>query len=188
MDVGNMSKPEHDVSNNDPAGAPQAVADTEARPPEMRNWRARVVTRVVHTWFALARGMTLGVRAAAFDGAGRVFLVRHSYVPGWHMPGGGVERGETLYDALVKELREEGNLEITGQAELFAVYFNKGTSRRDHVAFYRCTVRQSAPKRADREIVEAAFFPVDALPDGVTPATRRRLAELAGRMPVSETW
>jgi ADP-ribose pyrophosphatase YjhB (NUDIX family) len=183
-----MSKPEHDVSNNDPARAPQAVDEKASRPPEMRNLRARLVTRVVHSWFALARGMTLGVRAAAFDEGGRVFLVRHSYVPGWHMPGGGVERGETLNDALVKELREEGNLEMIGRAELFAVYFNKGTSRRDHVAFYRCNVTQTAPKRPDREIVESGFFALDALPDGVTPATRRRLEELAGRIPVSETW
>ncbi len=164
------------------------MADAEARPPEMRNWRARLVTRVLHTWFALSRGMTLGVRAAAFDADGRVFLVRHSYVPGWHMPGGGVERGETFNQALTKELREEGNLEISGQAELFAVYFNSGTSRRDHVAFYRCTVRQTAPKRADREIVESGFFALDALPEGVTAATRRRLEELAGHRAVSETW
>lgn len=164
------------------------MADAEARPPEMRNWRARLVTRVLHTWFALSRGMTLGVRAAAFDADGRVFMVRHSYVPGWHMPGGGVERGETFNQALTKELREEGNLEISGQAELFAVYFNSGTSRRDHVAFYRCTVTQTAPKRADREIVKSGFFALDALPEGVTAATRRRLEELAGRRAVSETW
>ena len=188
MDIGNMSKPEHDVSNSDPARAPQAVGGEVARPPEMRNWRARLVTRVIHAWFALTRGMTLGVRAAAFDEAGRVFLVRHSYVPGWHMPGGGVERGETLKDALNKELREEGNLLILGQAELVTVYFNSGTSRRDHVAFYRCKVRQTAPKQPDREIVESGFFPVDALPEGVTAATRRRLEELSGRMPISETW
>ncbi len=93
-----------------------------------------------------------------------------------------------LGDALAKELREEGNLEMIGRAELFAVYFNKGTSRRDHVAFYRCNVTQTAPKRPDREIVESGFFALDALPDGVTPATRRRLEELAGRIPVSETW
>lgn len=183
-----MSKPEHDVSNTDPERAPQAVDGESAPPPEMRNWRARLVTRVIHTWFALTRGMTLGVRAAAFDEAGWVFLVRHSYVPGWHMPGGGVERGETLNDALIKELREEGNLQILGQAELLAVYFNSGTSRRDHVAFYRCTVTQTASKQPDREIVESGFFPVDALPEGVTAATRRRLDELSGRMPISETW
>tara|TARA_R110002012_G_scaffold77282_13_gene195786 strand:- start:20885 stop:21436 length:552 start_codon:yes stop_codon:yes gene_type:complete len=183
-----MSKPEHDVSNNDPARAPQAVAGEVHTPPEMRNWRARLVTRVIHAWFAIARGMTLGVRAAAFDAEGRVFLVRHSYVPGWHMPGGGVERGETLMDALVKELREEGNLEIAGQPELFTIYFNSRTSRRDHVAFYRCTVSQTAPKQPDREIVESGFFALDALPDGVTAATRQRLAELAGEVAVSDVW
>ncbi|MGJ8571264.1 MAG: NUDIX domain-containing protein [Hoeflea sp.] len=154
----------------------------------MRNWRARLVTRVLHAWFALARGMTLGVRAAAFDETGRVFLVRHSYVPGWHMPGGGVERDETLSDALIKELREEGNLDIVGPPELFAVYFNSRTSRRDHVAFYRCTVMQTVAKLPDREIVESGFFALDALPDGVTAATRRRLEELSGRVAISATW
>ena len=187
MDVGNMSKTEHDVSNKGPRSARQADVD-ETPPPEMRNWRARLVTRLIHVWFAASRGMTLGVRAAAFDAEGRVFLVRHSYVPGWHMPGGGVERGETLGEALIKELREEGNLELDGEAELFAVYFNKRTSRRDHVAFYRCIVRQTAPKAADLEILEAGFFAPDALPEGVTPATRRRLAELAGDIETSEVW
>lgn len=176
------------MSNNLRATNRQAAADAPARPPEMRNWRTRIVTRVVHVWFALARGMTLGVRAAAFDAEGRVFLVRHSYVPGWHMPGGGVERGETLAQALAKELDEEGNLELVGAPELFSIYFNSGTSRRDHVAFYRCRVRQLRPKAADREILEAGFFALDALPDGVTPATRRRLAELAGEAPVSDVW
>ncbi|WP_291008192.1 NUDIX domain-containing protein [Hoeflea sp.] len=154
----------------------------------MRSVRARVVTRVIHVWFVLTRSMTLGVRAACFDAQGRVFLVRHSYVPGWHMPGGGVERGETMAAALNKELSEEGNLELTAPAELFAVYFNHRTSRRDHVAFYRCAVRQLAPKQADREIIEAGFFALDALPEGVTAATRRRLAELAGEAPISDFW
>jgi len=46
------------------------------------------------------RGMTLGIRVAVLDGADKVFLIRHSYVPGWHFPGGGVEPGETIRQAL----------------------------------------------------------------------------------------
>ncbi len=158
------------------------------RPPEMRSLKSRLVTRAVHAWFAFARGMTLGVRAACFDGAGRVFLVRHSYVPGWHMPGGGVERGETVREALEKELREEGNLALEGEPDLVAVYLNRQTSRRDHVVFYRCRVRQTAQKRADAEIVESGFFDPSALPQGTTRATRRRLAELECLAPVSQDW
>lgn len=158
-------------------------------PPEMRSWRARLLTRVVHSYFAIARGMTMGVRAACFDAEGRIFLVRHSYVPGWHMPGGGLERGETAYQALVKELREEGNLEMSGPPELFHVYYNRQTSKRDHVVFYRCRdVRQVSPKKPDMEIVESGFFALDALPADTTQATRRRLAELSGSAPPAEFW
>ncbi|WP_394688243.1 NUDIX domain-containing protein [Hoeflea sp.] len=183
-----MRKTKHDVSHSGRQASPQAAGEDHAPPPELRNWRARLVTRVIHIWFALTRGMTLGVRAAAFDDQGRVFLVRHSYVPGWHMPGGGVERGETTGDALAKELCEEGNLEMVGAPELVAVYFNSRTSRRDHVAFYRCTVRQVTPKLPDREILESGFFALDALPEGVTPATQRRLAELGGEVPFRAIW
>ncbi|HTO32712.1 MAG TPA: NUDIX domain-containing protein [Pararhizobium sp.] len=158
-------------------------------PPEMRSWRARLVTRLIHGYFAFARGMTMGVRAACFDEQGRIFLVRHSYVPGWHMPGGGLERSETAFAALVKELREEGNLELTERPDLFHVYFNRLTSKRDHVLFYRCrNVRQITPKKPDFEIVETGFFAVDALPPETTPATHRRLAELAGQTPPADVW
>lgn len=159
------------------------------RPPEKRNVWARLLTGVVHSYFAYARGMTLGVRAACFDPEGRVFLVRHSYVPGWHLPGGGVERRETALQALEKEMREEGNLVAGDPPQLFHFYFNNRTSKRDHVLLYVCeNVRQTTPKQRDREILEAGFFALDALPQGVTPATLRRLEEVAGRARPADFW
>ncbi|WP_438618001.1 NUDIX domain-containing protein [Oryzifoliimicrobium ureilyticus] len=122
--------------------------------------------------------MTLGVRGACFDKDGRIFLVRHSYVPGWHMPGGGVERGETVGQALEKELREEGNLRMLEPPQLIHVYFNSAASARDHVVFYKVLVEQTAPRPADLEIVECGFFALDALPENLSPATQRRLVEL----------
>jgi ADP-ribose pyrophosphatase YjhB (NUDIX family) len=151
---------------------------------------ARLRGRLFHTWFLIRRPMTLGVRALVINEAEQsVFLVRHTYVPGWQMPGGGVETGETLEEALRHELAEEANIEMTGPPRLAAVYFNRMASRRDHVALYVVReFRQIAPKQRDREIAEAGFFPFDRLPEGTTRATRARLAEiLEGRVP-SPDW
>ena len=158
------------------------------RLPSSESWQGKAIGRVIHFYFGLTRGMTIGVRAACFDEAGRVFLVRHSYVAGWHMPGGGVERHETVEEALAKELREEGNLEMTTRPQLFQLYFNRTASKRDHVVFYSVHVTQSAPRPPDREIVECGFFALDALPAGTTKATRNRLLELRGDLPPAQYW
>lgn len=157
------------------------------RPEIQGKWR-RGVIRLLHVYFRFARGMTLGVRAACFDENGHIFLVRHTYVPGWYMPGGGVEIEETATEAIAKELREEGNLELLEEPELLHVYLNMTASRRDHVLFYRARVRQTALRMPDQEIADSGFFSLDALPDGVTRAILDRLAELKGEKPRSDFW
>ena len=149
----------------------------------------RFPTRLFLAYARMRRGMTLGVRAAVFDAEGRVLLVRHSYVPGWYMPGGGVEVGETMQVSLERELVEETGVALTGPAELFGFYWNRGASPRDHVALYVCRAwRQAAPPPRNMEIVDSGFYPPDALPADATEATRRRLAEIAGRSAPSATW
>ena len=148
----------------------------------------RLLVFCAHRVFLMTRGMTLGVRAACFDAEGRVFLVRHTYVPGWYLPGGGVEHRQTAEEALARELREEGNLEIIGRPHLFQVYFQRRVSKRDHVILYRAQVRQTAPRKPDREIRDSGFFALDALPEGTTQATLRRLAEIRGEAEPSAEW
>jgi ADP-ribose pyrophosphatase YjhB (NUDIX family) len=145
--------------------------------------------RVLHAYWRFARGLTLGVRALVIDGDGRVFLVKHSYVAGWHLPGGGVETGETLQTALVRELREEGNIELTGAPALHAIYFNDRVSRRDHVALYVVRAfRQDGPPRPGREIIARGFFAPDMLPQDATRGTRARIAEVLHGAAVTEHW
>lgn len=154
-----------------------------------RSWRQRALSWLLHRYFLLTRGMTLGVRAAVLDGEGRVFLVRHTYTPGWHLPGGGVELDETLEQALAKELREEGAISLDGPVALHGVFFNRAVSRRDHVAVF--VVRNftvDGVKQPDHEIAEAGFFPLDALPGGTTAGTRRRLDEIIGGRAAPSDW
>lgn len=148
-----------------------------------------IVHRAAHFWWWLTRGLTLGVRGLVIDEERRVFLVRHAYVQGWHLPGGGVEVGETARDALARELMEEGRIRLTGEPELAGFFHAPGTSRRDHVVLFRVPAfAVEGTRGADREIAQTGFFPLDALPEGTTRATRDRLAEGAGVKPVSPTW
>ncbi|HVV60713.1 MAG TPA: NUDIX domain-containing protein [Pseudolabrys sp.] len=147
------------------------------------------IRRLLHTYWRFSRAATLGVRAMIVDDASRIFLVKHSYVDGWHLPGGGVETGETLLEALRREVREEGNIEIVGTPALHAVYFNRRVSRRDHVALFIVRdFRQEAPPQPGREIIAHGFFARGALPDGTTSGTRARIAEVFGGATVSENW
>jgi ADP-ribose pyrophosphatase YjhB (NUDIX family) len=145
--------------------------------------------RVLHLYWWLARGMTLGVRAVVLDGENRVFLVRHSYVSGWHLPGGGVEAGETLRDALRRELAEEGRIELTGEPVLHGLFLNRHVSRRDHVAVYLVRqFRQDRLPEPNREIAACGFFETGALPAQTTPGTRLRISEVIENRPPMLTW
>src|SRR5450631_2380598 len=138
-----------------------------------------VLRRLFHLYWRLARGMTLGVRAVVLDGDNRVFLVKHSYVAGWHLPGGGVEVGESFRDALRRELIEEGRIELSGEPALHGLFFNSHVSRRDHVAVYIVRhFRQDRLPEPNREIVACGFFDVGALPAETTEGTRLRISEV----------
>ncbi len=148
-----------------------------------------LLRRVFHFYWRFARGATLGAFGMVIDGQGRVFLIRHSYVSGWHLPGGGVETGETVKTALARELMEEGNVRLTAEPVLHGIFHNRRASKRDHVALY--IVRdfvQDTPPVPDREIVAHGFFAIDELPEDTGRATRARIAEVFGGQAVSEMW
>ena len=115
-----------------------------------------------------------------------MLLVRHTYISGWHLPGGGVERGESLQASLARELAEEGNIVLDEEPRLHGVFFNKP---RDHVAVYIVRrYRQTEPRRPDHEIAEATFFARDSLPDGTSRASRARLNEVFDGAPMAACW
>ncbi len=135
------------------------------------------------------RGLTVGVRAVVLDQADRVLLIEHSYAAGWQLPGGGVQAGETIREALARELKEEAGVTLTAPAELHGVFFNPKASRRDHVFVFvvRAWDQDTSPPQS-MEIINRGFFAPDALPAETTRGTRARITEVIGGTPPSDFW
>ncbi len=157
----------------------------------MTTWRTRIepITRpFFFAWSRWSRGMTLGVRGVARDDEGRVLLVKHTYLEGWWLPGGGVDRGETTHRALIREMREEAGLIVKGSPRLVSLHSNEKFFRGDHVAIFLIDGFEMTERTSHGEIAEIGWFAPDALPPDTTRATRDRLAEVLGQQPPSEEW
>ena len=132
-----------------------------------RGFFRALFSRTLHAYFLLTRGLTLGVRAVVRSEDGKFLLVRHTYTPGWHFPGGGVEKGESTLCAVKKELLQETGLRLEGTPVLHGVFHNSGVSKRDHVLVYICEAQGALPtKPPSAEIAEIGYFDLSELPDG----------------------
>lgn len=143
-------------------------------------WRRRLeplIRPVFQAHARLKRGMTLGVRGLAVNAGGEVLLIEHTYVHGWHLPGGGVERGETTGEALAREMREEAGVVLTGAPQLMSIHDSGAHFPGDHVLLYLCRDFEMTAPTSQGEIHAVGWFAPDALPEGVTSGTRARIAE-----------
>jgi len=155
------------------------------------NWRQRIEPfsrPFFFAWSRMSRGMTLGVRGVVTDGEGRVLLVRHTYLAGWWLPGGGVDRGETTQTAVVRELREEAGVIARSAPRLVSIHSNERFFRGDHVLIFVVDDYDLAERTSHGEIAEIGWFAPDALPEDAHRSTRARLAEIFGQAPADPEW
>jgi ADP-ribose pyrophosphatase YjhB (NUDIX family) len=151
-------------------------------------WLRRIepILRPLFQLYARAtKGKTLGVRGLVVDVDGRVLLIEHTYMPGWYMPGGGVERGETAEAALAREMMEEAGIEVLGRPTLLSVHDNRRHFPEDHVLIDQW--RQVEPTQRG-EILHRGFFAPNDLPPETTRATRNRIREALEGAAVDLMW
>lgn len=106
-------------------------------------------TLLLQPYHRLTRAITLGTRTLALRGDRDILLIRHTYAPGWMLPGGGVESGETIYTAAMREVEEETGIIPGEEPLLHGMFLNDRQFKGDHVA---CFVL--------RTFVEGAFKPI----------------------------
>lgn len=152
------------------------------------NFFYKMLTRIVRTLQWLLGASTVGVRTLVINPQNQVLLIRHTYMAGWHFPGGGVLSGEPVQPAAIRELREETCLQAEGDIELFGVYFHKVMKVNDYIALYIVKNFSQLEFCSSPEIAEIQWFNLDNLPPGITASTQKRLIEYFNKQPKSDFW
>ncbi|MBD1547258.1 NUDIX domain-containing protein [Roseibium aggregatum] len=135
--------------------------------------------RLIYGQSLLRNPFSLGVRIIVRNADDHVLLVRHSYIRGWYLPGGGVNGGEAMAEAAMRELREEAGISATEDLRLLGVYLNRESFGRDHIGLFEVAgwEAQETFLQPNAEILEARFFNPGDLPQDATRATADRIAE-----------
>lgn len=123
----------------------------------------------------------VAVGAIVVDGAGRVLLIRRGHPPAqglWTVPGGRVERGETLHTALTRELFDETGLSAT-IGPLVEV-FEYIDARYHYVILDYLATDPQGELRAGDDATDACFVSLDEIDRypttaGLVPVLRKAL-------------
>lgn len=122
---------------------------------------------------------TFGVRLLYLRN-NKVALVRHSYIDQWYLPGGQLKKGETIEEALKREIKEELDIDILKKPMILGIYFNSKENKKDHIIVFATEdLRNNDNKIVIKniEIKEAKFFNLGDLPKDISPGTKRRIGE-----------
>lgn len=119
----------------------------------------------------LLRRPVVGVSAVASTKDGLVLLIRRGDTGQWALPGGTLEWGETLREALPRELLEEAGVDSVELGEVLGVYSDPSRDPRFHAVTVVVSARISAPSRPPdnpAEVLEVGLFSPNELPSGLS--------------------
>ena len=132
---------------------------------------------ILHRYFLVTRGMTLGVRVLLQNHKGEILLVKHTYVPGWHLPGGGVDHGEDVETAARREVFEETGISELEDLRFTCLEFNEVVSDRDHVSYFKARTNQNPLTKQTSEVSEIRFVSREVASAIITPEHKKYILE-----------
>lgn len=147
----------------------------------------KIAVKIIRRFQSLIGITSIGVRAIVVNERNHVLLIRHTYSPGWYLPGGGIKKGENVYDAIVRELLEETGIIVQSSPKLFAIYLHNYAGTSDYPVLFVIKKYEKITTKSI-EIAEIDWFNYDALPEDITPGTQRRLDEYFKHRPPAYNW
>ena len=115
----------------------------------------------------------IGVFALIFNYEKQILLGHRRDIDWWNLPGGGMESGETVDEALCREVREETGLEVKVD-RLVGVYSKP--QKQEVVLTFLCQVI-GGTLQSTEETRESRYFSPDALPENTLPKHRQRIED-----------
>lgn len=154
---------------------------------EITSYYFSFATWLIRKLQKLLGASTVGVRALVINSESKVLLVKHTYLPEWHFPGGGVDQGETAVDAVIRELKEETGVVVHEKPQIFGVYFHQVKGVNDYPILY-VLKKFSQEDFNSNEIAEAKWFSLKDLPEDTSQSTLSRLQEFFENKDQSPFW
>lgn len=186
--IGFSQNPTSDIENiinNTFKKTPKEVIFTDEKLPKIKKTYhlflgSNILTTILHFYFRLSRGLTVGARCLIINNKEEIMLVRHSYNDGWHLPGGGVESNESIIDALSREVHEECNIVFDKEPYFLETKFNHKVSSRDHVFIYLSKYWHFSNKsrHIQNEVMESKFFNIKNLPNDIEYVSKESLEKI----------
>lgn len=140
----------------------------------MMNLFIKLIYQGSRLLFLIFKPMTNGVRLLMVRD-GKVLLVKHVYEDKWYLPGGLVDKGETLDQAIRREAQEEVGASLN-DLQLFGVYTSFKDDRTDHIVVF-LSQDFSLDGQSDHEIEALDFYPLDALPETTSDGSKHRIED-----------
>ncbi|RDB37235.1 NUDIX domain-containing protein [Spirobacillus cienkowskii] len=129
---------------------------------------------------------TFGVRAIIVNND-QVLLIKHTYYPGWHFPGGAVDKGESPRQAIIREVFEEVGVLVKEQPIVFDNYFHQIHRVDDIVILYVIKNYELVLSKCS-EVKDLKWFNINDLPNDISHATKRRIDEYYFHHTKSDFW
>lgn len=130
---------------------------------------------------------TFGVRVLVLKDD-QILLVKHTYMPCWYFPGGGVNPKESPVQGAIREVQEEAGIIVQGNLEILGIYYNIHQGHDDYITVYVCKDFKEENSIDAHEIVEKKWFSLNDLPHDISLSCLMRIQEYLKQKPLHDRW